>query len=75
MFFQAKCCILASVITAKGFASTRFVKQSIATTRNLIYFLPGGKGPTMSTPHVENGRGDEMFVMCSARMCYTFPNH
>ena len=38
------------MITAKGFASTRFVKQSIATTRNLICFLPGGKGPRCQPP-------------------------
>ena len=42
--------------------------------KNLTCFLLGGRGPTMSIPHVENGHCDEIFIMCSVGTCCTFPN-
>ena len=74
MFLQKKCCILASIITAKGSASTHFVKYSISTSKNIICFLLSGNGPTISILHVQNGQGEEMHVKCSTRTCCTFPN-
>ncbi|GKA76002.1 hypothetical protein Tco_0782380 [Tanacetum coccineum] len=51
------------VVDVSGFASTHFVKLSMATTRNLA--PPGAIriGPTMSIPHYEKGHADIMDVI------------
>ncbi|GKC16728.1 hypothetical protein Tco_1013510 [Tanacetum coccineum] len=51
------------VIDTRGFASTHFVKYSIATTRNLAPPRAISRGPTISIPHWEKGHTKVMDVM------------
>nr|GEZ85497.1 hypothetical protein [Tanacetum cinerariifolium] len=46
------CLMEAKLMVATGFASIHFVKQSMATIKNLTFPEPSGKGPSMSIPYL-----------------------
>ena len=50
MFFQMNLETSLSLILTQASAFTHLLKQLVATSRNIFYAAPVGKGPTMSTP-------------------------
>ena len=62
---------LASVIIATSSASTHFVKESIATIRNLSCFFPKGNRPIMSILHWVKGHGEDMGVIVFPGLVWT----